>query len=50
MATTRLTRQTEASPAEVYEALVIPVAVQRWMVPKLGWRMSMANLARLVAK
>lgn len=49
MTTTRLTRQTDASP-EVYEALVIPVAVQRWMVPKLGWRMSMANLAPLVAR
>jgi uncharacterized protein YndB with AHSA1/START domain len=50
MATTRLTRQIEASPAEVCEALIIPVALQRWMVPELGWRMSMANLARLVER
>ena len=44
MATTRLTRHIEASPPTVYEA------GQRWLVPELGWRISMANLARLVER
>jgi uncharacterized protein YndB with AHSA1/START domain len=33
VATTRVTRRIEASPAEVYRALIDPAAVQRWMVP-----------------